>query len=368
VDEGITQVLQQTGLSDETLLFLGYDDWISLAISLLIVLAGYIIGSWLIHSLFPRLVSRTTTTLDDQLLRAAGSEMRWVAVILCLRYAIIRLDFLDPGFKTLLNDILFYLMLFFIVVILWKLVDLAAKQVEVYTVRMGTKDQFETLIRFLVWVARLAILVLAITLTLNHFAVNITGLAVLVAIVGLVISQAGRDIVADVIAGVTILFDRPYHVGDRIELLDLDTKGDVVDIGMRSTRVVTLDNRLVIVPNSQMAKNKVVNLNFPDPSFYDKIFILVAYENDIERIIQALTEKVCRVEGVQKDRGVDVQLKEYNEYHVRVMIGWWIAFYGDVYKIRDRVSRAAMQTLQDAGVSMPYSKGQLNVEMNSNEE
>jgi hypothetical protein len=112
--EGITEFLQQTGLSDETLLWLSYADWINLAISLLIVFAGYLVGTWLTRWLFPRLIKRTKTTLDDQLLEAAGDQMRWLAVILTLRFAIDRLTFIPASFRALLTDILFYLILFFI--------------------------------------------------------------------------------------------------------------------------------------------------------------------------------------------------------------------------------------------------------------
>ena len=67
--EGVAEILRETGLSGRTLLTLKYADWINLGISLLYVLAGYLIGTWLIHWLFPRLVRRTKTVLDDRLLQ-----------------------------------------------------------------------------------------------------------------------------------------------------------------------------------------------------------------------------------------------------------------------------------------------------------
>ena len=61
-----------------------------------------------------------------------------------------------------------------------------------------------------------------------------------------------------------VMLDRPYRIGDRIEILDLKTWGDVVDIGLRSTRIRTQDNRMVVVPNSLIGKSLVVNYAYPN--------------------------------------------------------------------------------------------------------
>ena len=72
---------------------------------------------------------------------------------------------------------------------------------------------------------------------------------------------------SDAINGFLILMDEPFRIGDRIEIRDLDTWGDVVDIGLRTTRILTLDNRMVILPNSKIGKSQIVNYSFPDPKY-----------------------------------------------------------------------------------------------------
>jgi small-conductance mechanosensitive channel len=254
-------------------------------------------------------------------------------------------------------------------VILWRLIDLAAKQAREQAIRLGYEaNRIESLIRLLVWVCRLGILILAISVTFSHFGINITGLAVFVGVLGLMLSQASEDTLADIMAGVVILLDRPYRVGDRIALLDIDTTGDVVDIGIRSTRILTLDNRMVVFPNSKIGQNMVINSSYPAPPYYASTEIVVAYENDLEHVIQVLTENVQLVEGVQTDPKVDIQLVGFTEYYMRIRIGWWIESYRDLFLMRDRVNRAAIHILRDADVLLPYSKGNVNVQVNSNDE
>ena len=368
VADGVAEILRETGLSGRTLLSLKYADWINLAISLLYILAGYLIGTWLVHWLFPRLVQRTATTLDDELLQTSGSELRWLAVVLILRTSTKRLSFVNADTKTFLADVYFSLALILAVLILWRLVRLAAQQALDMADKTDHRQETESLITLSVWGLRLAVVIFAVSFALAYFGVNITGLAVFLAIIGVALSLAGRDIVADIISGAMILIDRPYRIGDRIDLPSIDSWGDVVDIGMRSTRILTLNNRMVIVPNSQVSKDQIVNYSYPDPSYYDMTDVVVAYDNDADLVGQLLVDTVRSVEGVQTEREIDALLMEFTENQMVFKVGWWIATYDDLFPVRDRVSRAVIQALKDAGVVLPYTTGSVRVEMKSKPE
>ncbi len=361
----VAELVQKTGLSGKTLLWLQYADWINLGISLLYVLVGYLIGTWLIRWLFPRLVRRTKTVLDDQLLQASGSELRWLAVAVILRVATNRLTFVSADTKALLSDISFSLALILAVLVLWRLISLVAQQVRDRADKTGQTIEAESLITLSVWVVRLVVITLAVSLALTHFGANITGFTVFLGIIGLALSLAGRDILADIISGALILIDRPYRIGDRIALLAIDSWGDVVEIGMRSTKILTLDNRMVIVPNSQVGKEQIVNYSYPDPSYYDQVNIVVAYDNDVEQVGQLLVDTVRSVEGVQKERDINALLMEFTENQMVFKVGWWIATYDDFYPVHDRVSRAVIQALKEAGIVLPYRKSSVNVAGNS---
>ena len=105
--EEVSRIAGERGLTGETYLGLAIEDWINLGVSLLIVLAGYLIGTWLIRHALRRLVKRTTTKLDDRLLEAAGPEVRWLVVILVLQFATVRLTFVSASLKIVLSDIYF---------------------------------------------------------------------------------------------------------------------------------------------------------------------------------------------------------------------------------------------------------------------
>jgi len=357
----IIDIVQETGLTSKTLLWLGYADWINLGISLLYVLAGYLIGTWLIRWLLPRLVLRTKTKLDDRLLKVSGDELRWLAVVLIFYFAVNRLNFVHANAKRLLADISFFLALFLIAQLFWRLINLAAQQASSRASKAGHQKEAESLITLAVWGLRLVVLAIVATLILTHFGVNITWFAFILGAVILVISLAGRDILADIVSGAMILIDRPYRIGDRVELPIIDSWGDVVDIGMRSTKILSVENRMVVVPNSQIGKNQVVNYSYPDPAYFNTIKVLVAYDNDADLVAKIIEDAVRSVEGVQTDREVSTWLMEFTENHMLYWANWWVANYTDRFPLQNQVSRAIIKALKDAGVALPYQS--LDIQM-----
>jgi small-conductance mechanosensitive channel len=164
--------------------------------------------------------------------------------------------------------------LFLALTILWRLTDLIALWIGARMKQQGNWETNKSLITLSVWAMRLIILIFALALIFRHVAIPITSIAITVGLIGVALSLAGRDIFADIISGILILIDRPFRLGDRIELLSLNTTGNIYEIGLRYTKVLTTDNRMVIVPNSVISRDEIVNYSYPDPSYNDATNIL----------------------------------------------------------------------------------------------
>ncbi|HSR33700.1 MAG TPA: hypothetical protein VLY63_24300, partial [Anaerolineae bacterium] len=93
IEQQVEEVVEIVGLARATFLGISVVDWINLAISLLYVLAGYLIGTWLIRSILLRVVRRTRTEFDDRILETVVGDVRWLVVILALYLATMRLTF-----------------------------------------------------------------------------------------------------------------------------------------------------------------------------------------------------------------------------------------------------------------------------------
>ena len=119
--------------------------------------------------------------------------------------------------------------------------------------------------------------------------INVTGLVASAGIVGLALSFAAQDTLSHLFAGVAILADRPYRIGDFI-VLDTGERGKVTHIGLRSTRLMTRDDVEVSIPNGVMGSAKIVNESGGGVKrFRITASVGVAYGSDVEKVLQILT-------------------------------------------------------------------------------
>jgi small-conductance mechanosensitive channel len=149
------------------------------------------------------------------------------------------------------------------------------------------------------------------------------------------------------------MFDTPFHVGDRIDVPDLDTWGDVIDIGIRSTRVVTRDNRLVIIPNSSVVDSQVVNYSLPDPTYRLQVDLGIGAGVNVPWVKKVLEEAVRDVEGVLADKPVDVLFTGFGDSSNTFRVRWWVASYGEKRRSTDAVCAAIQATADSEGIDMP---------------
>ena len=362
VDELITDFTVATGLAGKSFLGLTADDWINLVISGLIVLFGYQLGRRVLKSLFLRLVRRTATRFDDEFLEVIERELRWFVVLVLVWAATFRLGFLSDSLRRSLTDLYFTAGLAICTLALSKLVEFGLGWYS-DSLEEEDRERLGPIIIVAHRAARIVVFFFAAGVFLGHFGINIAVVAGALGIGGLAISLAAQDTLSDIIAGFTILFDRPFRVGDRIEVSDLGTWGDVVEIGTRTTRIRTRDNRLVIVPNSIIGKSQVVNYTYPDPTYRIQMDIGIGYGQDIERVRQIIVDTVREVEGVLPERPVDALYNEMGESAMTFRVRWWIQSYEDTRRFYDRVNTALQNALDAAGVDMPFTTYDINVRM-----
>lgn len=127
----------------------------------------------------------------------------------------------------------------------------------------------------------------------------------------------------------------------------------MVSIGLRRTRIRTLDNRLVIVPNSGISNNQVVNYTYPDPRYRIQSEIGVAYGTDLRVVREVITNALQGVEGVLPDKPVDVLFLEFGDSDMILRVRWWIESYVDARRSTDRVNEAIYTALEQAGIEIP---------------
>jgi small-conductance mechanosensitive channel len=132
------------------------------------------------------------------------------------------------------------------------------------------------------------LILVGILIILQTSGIDLTTLNILAGAVGIGIGFGLQNIANNFISGLIILFERPIKIGDRIEVGEVD--GDVVEIGLRSTTVLTNDNIAIIIPNSKFISENVVNWSHNDSKVRFKIPVSVAYGSDVKLVEKLLLE------------------------------------------------------------------------------
>ena len=364
IDRQIEEITTQAGLSETTFLGLRIEDWINLLITILITLAGYFIIIKLLMKLLLRIVNRTEEKLDDEILALIAKYLNWLLLLLLIRFALLRLDFIGERLWTAINDLLFISAVGIMSIIAMDLMQFAVNR---YEASLETEEDQRKLTPVIITVKRLAqsaVLIVAFSIILSHFGINISIILVVLVVSGFVISFGAQDILSDVLSGYIILIDKPFRVGDSILIKELDTRGIVLEIGTRSTQIKTGDNREVIIPNSSIGQSQVVNYTYPDSQFRVQTDIGVAYGTDVEKMHKVIEEAVRGVEGVLHDKPVNIYYLKFGDSARMVRVRWWIDTYKDEKPMLDKVNSVLELALGDAGIELPNNTYDLNVKMN----
>ena len=179
------------------------------------------------------------------------------------------------------------------------------------------------------------------------------------------LSLAAQDTIADFISGIILLIDQPFRVGDRIQVDKVNTWGDVVEIGMRTTKILTRDNRLVIIPNSTMGTSAVVNYTYPDSRYRVQIELGIGYGQDIDEVRRIIVETVEKIDGVLEEKSVDALFLEFGDTTMTFRVRWWIESYVDTRRMFDKVNQALYTALEGAGIEMPFTTYDVNIKMDN---
>ena len=154
--------------------------------------------------------------------------------------------------------------------------------------------------------------------------VNVTGLVASAGILGLALSLAAQDTLGNLVAGISILTDKPYRIGDYI-VLDSGERGAVTHIGLRSTRLLTRDDVEVIIPNGVMGKAKIVNESgSPQRKYRLRVPICIAYGSDIDEVMALMLVAATDHKQVCADPKPRMRLRQFGNSGIEFEMLCWI--------------------------------------------
>lgn len=197
------------------------------------------------------------------------------------------------------------------------------------------------------------LLVLGLASVMAQFGFDIVSLVAGLGIAGLAVGFAAQSTLANFIAGITILLEQSFQVGDWVNIND--NEGRVVVIALRTTHVLTRDNITVIIPNSNVASSVVTNLTSKNFIRFD-IRMRIAFEDDIEKAREVILQVLADSEVVLKRPETSATIDEIGEYGVFFIVRFWVkpAAVARMPKIKEGLREHIKSAFDAANISTPY--------------
>jgi small-conductance mechanosensitive channel len=180
--------------------------------------------------------------------------------------------------------------------------------------------------------------------------INVLPLLATSTVVTAVVGLSLQDTLKNLFAGLTMSFEKRFRQGDWV-MFRIDPNntaiGEVIEIGWRTTKIKTVDNNYVVIPNAMFTSNQLTNYSQPTPAFPRALEIPVRPNTDLERIRQAIAEAVKNTEGVLKEPLPETLVTGIRVDHVTVRVRFWVDQYVSGDPVASKVLEKSYEQLRE---------------------
>ncbi len=312
----------------------------------------------LITGIVARFVARTETDLDDRILAMMHRPIFTTVALAGLLVATSGLE-LSLGWADATTSLVQT-----ILILIWMLFGLRFS-----SLMFGAMTQQEVRFEFvqqttepLLKNAMAVVLVLAAGYAiLIAWGQDVTGLIASAGILGLALSFAAKDTLANLFAGVAILADRPYQIGHYI-ILDGGERGEVTHIGLRSTRLLTRDDVEVSIPNSVVGNAKIVNEASGTPHHYRiRVAVGVSYGSDIDKVMEVLLGVGTSHPEIRTTPEPRIRFRRFGDSSLDFELLGWIREPADRGRVVHELNVEVYKQFAEAGISIPFPQRDLYI-------
>jgi small-conductance mechanosensitive channel len=226
---------------------------------------------------------------------------------------------------------------------------------------------------------RSGVYVLAVLTILRINGLNLGNIALSVTVFSAVVGVILAPIVGSIISGIFLLADQPYEIGDMVELPERDRRGFVEDITLRYTKIFTLENTFVVVPNGEIRERDVVNYSAEDSRVRETLEVLITYESDLAEARKLMEESARAVDGVisggpairiggaRYPAAPDCLIGRFGDSGILLRMRYWVVEPYHIQVIRSTVQTNVWEAFDGADVEIAYPHSQLVFDETSGE-
>lgn len=318
----------------------GYPLWQYVA-SLLWVLLAFVLAAivdFLMTRVLKRLTVRTQTDLDDKLLELLHWPVKLVVILIMLNMGVNTFEW--PAWAEKILQPLF------VIAVAGVVIYTAVRLVDLLFVFMqrrffaGDEQLAQMMMPVMGKTIKAFVIIIGVLTTAQHLGFPVTSVIAGLGIGGLAVALAAQNTLANIFGSVVILADRPFRVGDRIQLEGHD--GTVESIGLRSTRIRTLEGHLVTIPNKTVADSAINNVSMR-PTIRQLMTISLTYDTTPVKMQEAVTKLRDIFQKHPQTHDAWVYWRDYGPHSLDIFVVYWC---------KSIVYKEFLQTLEDLNLEI----------------
>ncbi|MCK4589799.1 MAG: mechanosensitive ion channel family protein [Nanoarchaeota archaeon] len=295
-----------------------------------------------------KLTVKTKTDVDDKIIQKIKKPVFWLLIVLGLRLSS-QIVFDQPIVFHLLESIGIIIFVMIIAKVLNTLLDSWA----CIFAKKTKSDLDETLLPLFRKVVNIVFVLLGVLWILNTWSINITPYLAGLGIGGLVLGLALQDSLKNIFGGIFLILDKTFAVGDKIQIEGGEV-GEIVEVGLRSTRIKNYDNQIITIPNGQMANAKIINYVQPNPKIRVVVKFGVEYGTKVEKVKKVVDGVLKKMKGISNKPYMNTVFTEMGDFALLFQARFWVDDYKDAYTKKLEATEKIYAGLNKAKIGIAF--------------
>lgn len=321
--------------------------------SLVILIAGVVLAKILamvLRRVIQKVTGHTKTELDNLIFERTEKPLFYVLLLIVLEVSLIPLKMKSIYVDKTLNSLIVLLVTYVIMVTFDIIIDIWGRNFAQKT----KSDLDDSVLPLIHRFSKVFFALIGIIFILDLWGVAITPVLASLGIAGIAVAFALQNTLGNIFGGVSIILDKSVKVGDRLKLED-GTTGVITDVGLRSTKMRTFDNEMVIIPNGKLADSKIQNLALPDPSARVIVNFTVEYGTNVDKVKKTILPVLKKIDTFKsKEHEPSVQFIEMGDFAIKFRAIFWVKTYQERFEARVIATEEIYNALNKARIGIPF--------------
>ncbi len=301
-------------------------------------------------------------TKGEKIIIGLSSWVSYFFSMLFLNLAIVQLP-VPVRLMKIFNLIFFILYVSMATFISIKLVDLILEKLSQKvrkSVAVNEAPLVDTYYSMISKVINVFIVLIALIAVLDRLGFNVTSLVASLGVGSLAVGLAAQDTVKNFISGILLVTDRQFRIGDRVYIKDIDVEGYVYDIGLRTTRILTISgNNLITVPNSKLTEGIIENSLYPDPKVKDFVEVGVSYTSDVDKVKELLLKAASEIDGILNNPPPSVYFTQFSDSALIFKLIYYVERKDIAFDVKSKLHERINKLFRENGIEVPFPQNDI---------